>query len=346
MPLLYFHQKSCISPQSTFEAVDLDQLKLPVNNQLLATEPGYGGIPAGLLRRMGKAIRMGVGSAMPLLKQSPVAGIIIGTANGGMEDCIKFLDQVITYEEGRLTPGNFVGSTPNAIAAQLGLLTANRNYNITHVQNGLSFENALLDAVMLVADNQDNSYLVGGIDEISPYNYNIDRLAGWFKEIQVAGNNMYEPERPGTLAGEGAAMFIVNGQKQGALAQLDAIHFFHSTDKKEVERQVIHFIEQTGIQPELFLSGENGDSRYVEFYKKVEALLPREVTVARFKHMCGEIPTAAAFACWLGCEILETRQLPRHMVKKTGNSNDCRHILVYNQFKGSQHSLMLLSKPV
>ena len=67
-----------------------------------------------------------------------------------MEDCIKFLNQIIDYEEGLLTPGNFVQSTPNAIAAQLGLMTANKGYNITHVHRGLSFENALLDTILML----------------------------------------------------------------------------------------------------------------------------------------------------------------------------------------------------
>ena len=100
-----------------------------------------------ILRRMGKAVRIGVGAALPLLDgSSNPDGILIGSANGGMEDCIKFLNQVMEYDEGRLTPTNFVQSTPNAIAAQIGLATLNKGYNITHVHRGLAFENALLDA--------------------------------------------------------------------------------------------------------------------------------------------------------------------------------------------------------
>ncbi|RZM12149.1 MAG: hypothetical protein EOO88_45975 [Pedobacter sp.] len=124
---------------------------------------------------MGKAVRMGVGAAMPLLQhQEAVDGIIIGTANGGMEDCIKFLNQVIDYDEGLLTPGNFVQSTPNAVAGQLGLMTKNQCYNITHVHRGLSFEMALIDAMMQVKENPGKQYLLGSVDEISDYNFNID----------------------------------------------------------------------------------------------------------------------------------------------------------------------------
>jgi hypothetical protein len=144
--MLYIHQHTCISPQQTFSHIDIDTLNECVENKLKAKEPAYDGIPPGILRRMGKAVRMGVGAAIPIIKNNPsINGIIIGTANGGMEDCIKFLNQIIDYEEGMLTPGNFVQSTPNAIAAQLGLMSKNKSYNITHVHRGLAFEDALID---------------------------------------------------------------------------------------------------------------------------------------------------------------------------------------------------------
>src|SRR6187431_94090 len=207
--MLYIHQSSCISPQESFGQQNPDVLHGPVENKLLAIEPKYENIPAGMLRRMGKAVRMGVGSALPLIKEvdGHINGIIIGTAHGGMEDCIKFLNQIVQYEEDQLTPGNFVQSTPNAIAAQLGLLSQNKGYNITHVHRGLSFENALLDALMLLAENPDHQYLLGAADEISTYNYNIDQLAGWYKREDMQGKKLYEQPTPGSIAGEGVTMF-------------------------------------------------------------------------------------------------------------------------------------------
>lgn len=343
MSLLYIHKASCISPQHTFHEVAIDILQPVVNNKLEVEEPNYNEIPAGLLRRMGKAIRIGVGTAMPLLKDTKVDGIIIGTTNGGMEDCIKFLNQIIDYDEGRLTPGSFVGSTPNAIAAQLGLLKTNKGYNVTHVQSGLSFENALLDATMMLAEKKIGTYLVGGLDEISAYNYNINWLGGWYKASPVNAQNFYNQPTSGSIAGEGAAMFIVNDKQENAIAQLDALHFFHTADKAEVAQQLTSFIN--GSQPDIFITGENGDSRFAEFDAAVEKLMNDSVTIARYKHMCGEYETASAFSCWLACEILKTQQVPKHMIKKTGTISSYRKILIYNRYKTNQHSFMLLSTP-
>src|SRR3954463_2807854 len=115
-PMFYIHQASCISPMQTFPYTDLSMLHEPVNNKLLAIEPKYEGIPPGVLRRMSKSVRMGMGAALPLLKLLPAPdGIVIGTANAGFEDCFHFLKQIVDYNEGTLTPGNFVQSTPNTL---------------------------------------------------------------------------------------------------------------------------------------------------------------------------------------------------------------------------------------
>ena len=341
MPLVYIHNSSCISPQQNpFAAAS--ELKIPFDNKLEVTEPTYDGIPPGILRRMGKAIRIGVGSAMLLLKQTKVDGIIIGTANGGMEDCIKFLNQIIDYDEGRLTPGNFVASTANAIAAQLGLLTSNKGYNITHVQSGLSFENAILDAAMMLETNPEASFLVGGLDEISAYNYNIDLLGDWYKKAPA--HSFYDMDNSGTIAGEGSAMFVVKSNSENAKAQLEAIHFFHSGDEHEVAKQMKDFLTKnlTGKTPAILLTGENGDNRFLRYDETVENVFEDKITIARYKHLCGEYATSAAYALWLACEIISSKKMPSHMIKTEGSSMDFDSILIYNHYKERQHSFMLV----
>lgn len=341
MALLYFHDNTCISPQQTFPVADIATCHLPQKNFLEVSEPGYEGIPPGILRRMGKAIRIGVGAALPLVKHHAVDGIIIGTANGGMEDCIKFLNQIIDYNEGRLTPGNFVGSTANAIAAQLGLLSSNKGYNNTHVQSGLSFENALLDAAILLKEKPGHTYLVGGADEISAYNYNIDLLAGWYKK-QSTGN-FYE-DSEGSIPGEGAATFLVRADKDGAVAQLEALHTFHTRSETFAAGEVQSFIQRhlNGIAPDILLTGENGDSRFKKYTGAVEQVMPAGVTIARYKHLCGEYATSSAFAVWFACQLIATNSLPVHMQKKAGAATHYNNVLIYNRYKETQHSIMLV----
>ncbi|MFI5155895.1 MAG: beta-ketoacyl synthase chain length factor [Chitinophagales bacterium] len=345
--MIFIHHSAAISPQESFGKINLDLLHEYGQNKLHVIEPKYEGIPQGALRRMGKAVKIGVGAAISLLSQNgPVQGIIIGTAHGGLEDCIKFLNQIVEYEEGLLAPGNFVQSTANAIAAQLGMMTANKCYNITHVHRGLAFENALIDAFMLIREYPTHQYLIGGVDEISSYNFNIDRLDGWYKKEAVINKDLYKANSAGSMAGEGAAAFLVNGEKKAALATVEAIHVFHTREAEKVSFEISAFLKkyvQNGRQIDLLISGENGDCRMTAFYEACEQQMDALCTISRYKHMCGEYPTASAMALWLACQILKTHDIPQHMIKKNGKKGPVRTILIYNNFKEVQHSLVLVS---
>ncbi len=341
---MYIHQHTCISAQETFENINLCIVHNPVDNKLLAKEPVYKGIPPGILRRMGKAVRMGVGAALPIIKSHrTIDGIIIGTANGGMEDCIKFLNQIIDYEEGMLTPGNFVQSTPNAIAAQMGLMAANKGYNITHVHRGLSFENALLDTAMMLKTNPGASYLVGAVDEISAYNYNIDYLDGWYKRELKPGISLYDTGSPGSIAGEGAAMFLVNSNSKNAQAQILDIQTIHTTDHavlKDILREMLHKNALHTGDIDLLISGENGDNRLLKYYTEITGIFSSTTAVARYKHLSGEFPTSSAIATWLACGS----SLPAHLFQSGYTGATAKNIMIYNNYKGSQHSFILIGK--
>jgi hypothetical protein len=345
--MFYIHQTSCISPQQTFKNADINILIEPVENKLFSIEPSYDAIPPGILRRMGKVVRMGVGAAMPLLQdEHKPSGIIIGTANGGKEDCVKFLYQIIEYDEGLLTPMNFVQGTPNAVAAQIGLLTKNHGYNITHLHLGLAFEFAMIDADMMLQENQSNSYLLGAVDDISTYNYYFEDKAGWYKKESIANNALYETKTAGSIAGEAAVMFVVNNIEKGSVAKLLAVDTLHNEDESVMKERIQLFINTHlpyGEKIDLLLTGENGDSRLSKYYSTCESLVNETVSIARFKHMSGEFPTATAMGLWLCCNLLQKQLIPKHMMKRKLEEKKIKNVLIYNNYKGIQHSFMLVS---
>ena len=346
--MTFFHQSICISPQQSFPETDLSQLRESENNLLEVKEPDYPGIPPGARRRMGKSVRMAVGAALPLLENYPSPdGMVMATANGGMEDCIKFLNQIVEYKEGLLTPGNFVQSTSNAAAAQIALVTKNHNYNITHVHRGLAFESALLDVCTLLKENPDAGYLLGCTDEISAYNYNIDRLAGWFRKEPVLNRDLYLSPGQGTIAGEGAFMVWMNNRLVGASAKMNAVKTIHTSDSVKVVTALKKFLADnlsSGEMPDLLLSGENGDGRLNHYFEQVENSLGKNFPVARFKHLCGEYCTASSFAVWLAIRIFQTGVVPPLLVKKNISTVPCKRILIYNNYRGAQHAFILVSE--
>ncbi len=346
--MFYIHQTSCISPQQTFNNAGKNELAEPVDKKLFAIEPAYEGIPPGILRRMGKAVRIGVGAALPLLQNNSLPdGIIMGTMNCGKDDCIKFLYQIIEYDEGMLTPLNFVQSTPNAVAGQIGLLTKNHGYNITHLHYGLAFEFAMIDADMMLHENPSNSYLLGAVDDISTHNYYFEDKAGWYKKENVSNKLLYETNSAGSIAGEAATMFIVNGKEKDSVATVHAVDTLHHEDEFIVKEKLQDFIKKhlpAGEQIDLLLTGENGDNRLLKYYASCESVMRDDVMVARFKHMSGEFPTATAMGLWLCCDILKNQSIPGHMIKKAvATQTRYKNILIYNNYKGIQHSFILVS---
>ena len=348
--MFYIHQFSCISPQQTFEKVEFSNIHQPVNNQFKAVEPTYKSIPATALRRMSKVVRLGIGAALPILKNlSKPDGIIIGTANAGLEECFHFLKQIVDYKEGLLTPGSFVQSTPTALAAQLGLFGQNNNYNITHVHLGLAFENAVIDAVMLLKENKNGNYLLGAIDDISAYNYNLNFLAGRYKTDRFPMKDYYDSDTPGCIGGEGAAMFLVNNDPANAIAKFKAINTIHTSDVELLAEQLNLFLAANSKNDEvidLLISGENGDNRLLKYYQRCEKTLPENTTVVRFKHLCGEYPSAVGFGIWLTCYILQHDTVPEIIVKTASQRTSFKNILIYNNYNGDQHSFMLISSVI
>ncbi len=172
---MYITASSTISHQPTFRnkgfSLELSELKLA--SELMT--PDYTAfIPAMDRRRMSKVLKMAIACSMDCLEQAGVSqpdGIIVGTSMGCCIHTKNFLDKILFANEGLLSPTSFIVSTHNTIAGQISLLLKNHGYNMTHTQNNLSFEQALIDG-MLCINNGYNNMLVGGIDEeeIAIYN--------------------------------------------------------------------------------------------------------------------------------------------------------------------------------
>jgi hypothetical protein len=343
--MLYIYQTSCISPQPFPLAINNFNTDITVaHHGIMVVEPDYADIPVNILRRMGKAVRMGVGAALPIIAaHRNIDGIVIGTANGSMEDSIKFLNQIVDYKEGMLTPTNFVQSTPNAVAAQLALLSENKLYNTTHVHRGLAFENALLDVMMLCADQPQSQFLLGGLDEISTYNHAIEYLGGWYKSDSIDTNKLYQSTSVGTIAGEGASMFLVGQNPSGAIAKVSAILSLHAEDMGEVADGLSRFLIANDIDPnaiDTLILGENGDIRFQHFYQNVARAFPLSNQL-RYKHLCGEYTTASSFALSLASLLINCENVPSHLYKDNGKAKGTiNNILLYNTFKGLQHSFI------
>ncbi|SDG51444.1 Beta-ketoacyl synthase, N-terminal domain [Dyadobacter soli] len=345
---MYITDSACISPQRTFDNAFFEgDIKVHEGDRYIAVEPAYGQlIPAGLLRRMGKAVRMGVGAGLPLMQDAQIEGIVLGTANGGLEDCLKFLNQIVDYDEGTLTPTNFVQSTPNAVAGNLALMSKTTGYNTTHVHKGLAFEAALLDTMLLLEEKRGKTFLVGSIEEISDYNHNIDLLAGSFKTGYFTSENLLTLDSPGSANGEGSAMFVVDAERtQNAVAQIRDVFQSNNLAEKELALVVNAFLQRNGLQAtdiDAVIMGISGDNRTDHWYFNLQKALFEGSNCYTYKNMVGDYPTASAFATWMGAHVIAGNRVPQACVWAQKNTRTPKHILIYNHYKASQHGFILL----
>jgi 3-oxoacyl-(acyl-carrier-protein) synthase len=343
---LFIRDLTCISPQPTFENdFFAGEPIVHAGAQFKASEPSYTGvIPNGILRRMGKSNRLATGAAMPLLTTYKTDGIIIGTTDGGMDDCHRFLDQIIKYEEGTLTPTGFVQGSPNSAAGGLALMSTNDGYNITHSNKGLSFENCILDALMLFKEGEASRLLIGAVEEISKAQFRIEALAGYVKNEEDAASPLFSKNTPGSVAGEGAAMFIVDQKPENAVAEVQDVSMVSNTDLAGVNSTLEALLDRNNLDKDdldAIMIGKSGDSNTDHYYQSVLNELPSDIGVFTFKNLFGESPSASAFATWFGAQILTGKRVPETALSRS-STKSIKNLLIYNHYQGSQHGFILL----
>src|SRR5215203_4669641 len=231
-----------ISAQKTFGHVPfLTEAVEYTGNRLSCIEPDYKAfIDAKQIRRMSRIIRIGVAAAMECLREAGVNSpdaIVTGTAYGCLEDTGLFLSKMVEYKEELLTPTAFIQSTHNTIGAQIGLMLQCNNYNNAFVHRGFSFESALQDALMLLKEDEFNHVLVGAIDEITNISHPILTRLGLYKKENTSSLGLYSSGTKGTIAGEGAAFFLLSNKPgyndYGNLAGLET--FYKPSGIDEIE---------------------------------------------------------------------------------------------------------------
>ena len=178
---------------------------------------------AGLRRRMSRIIKSAVSVAVECIEGvnniDSLDAIITATGWGCLTDSERFLTNIIKDKEQLLNPTPFIQSTFNTVGGQIALLRHNHCYNVTYVNRSHSFEDALLDAMMRISDNDSNNIIVGAFDEKTPSQHIIMERMGLFRKY----NN-----------GEGVVFAHITAEpRKESIAILDLIDFPKQTMTEE-----------------------------------------------------------------------------------------------------------------
>lgn len=286
---MYLSAASTISHQPTFRNPGFSASLGPVEASATLITPDYKAyVEAGLLRRMSKILRMSVACAKDCVEQAGIEqpdAIVVGTGLGCLQDTEKFLNTSLTVE-GLLPPTAFIQSTHNTMAGQISLSLGNHGYNMTHTQNTLSFEHALLDASMLLREG-DRNVLVGAADE------HIDILN------DVADRLSFDASAPLT---SGTSFFILSNENSGnAAAALTDVHT--SGGAEYGPEEIDAFLDRNGLQ----LSD-------VDLVLYAGAPVSGATRNVAYLPLAGVYPTASAFALHYAVDVFGTNSDVRNVL--------------------------------
>lgn len=352
MPV-YIRSAANISPQKTFgTSLFLNEPVEYSDNRLICIEPAYNDIiDPKLSRRMSRIIKMSVASALTCLKDAAIDSpdaIVTGTAYGCLEDTGIFLTNVILHGEEPVTPIAFVQSTHNTIGAQIALLINCHQYNNTFVSGGVSFENALTDTLMLLAETDNANVLVGAMDEITDMSHTILSRMGLYKRGPLSNLNLFGSGSKGTIAGEGAAFFVAtNKPSVNNLARIDAVATFNAPENiAETEEHISSFLAAQSLtrnEIDLLITGNNGDLKNDAIYTQLQQSVFEGISSLNYKHLCGEYPTSSAFALWVGVNIIKNNSVPSILGLRGTLKSKINKLLIHNHYQNASHSLILIS---
>ncbi len=348
----YIKSSSCISPQHTFlKRAHWHEDIVPINEdgKMVITEIPYKEyLPANKLRRMKRNVRMGLTCAKDALQLADIKipdAIIVGSSLGIVEDTEIFLNQIIDQKEQMLNPTAFIQSTHNTVAGAIALSIECKKHNLTFSHLNASFEHALLDGMLLLEDDEKvNNILVGAQDELTKENFEIySFLNKWKKDTNFS--NLYESKSTGSIAGEGAAYFVITKEKTPI--QIVDTEMVYQTDSS-VENMLQDFLKQNNLSVQNLdgvMLGMNGDVNNEAGYIDLIDGIFSENNILTYKHLCGDQPSASAFAWWLANEMLTTNEVPETLVyKKRGDLKLVKTILIYHQEEYCNHCISLVQK--
>jgi hypothetical protein len=292
--LYYISAASTISHQASFKNPGFSGSIEALEKESTLINPDFKEyIDAGLLRRMSKILRIAVTCAKDCLDQAGIDqpdAIVVGTGLGCLQDTEKFLNNFLTIE-GLLPPTAFIQSTHNTIAGQISLSLGNHGYNMTHTQNSLSFEHALLDALLSLAED-DKNVLVGAADEFIPI---LDEIVANL----VADQNF--------LLTSGASFFIVS-QEQNERSLVRIVDVKTIGLVEDAGTELLSFLQTNSIEVrdiDLVLFAGSGVSDFSLTKLKSVFNQIENTSFVNYQQFSGIYPTNSAFALHLAVDIMK-----------------------------------------
>jgi 3-oxoacyl-(acyl-carrier-protein) synthase len=306
----------------------------PVFAHLCPAILGKGIIPAGVLRKLGRAQKLALLAASEALQTHPLAppdqeqaALCLGTGFGELGETLLFLTNLIRRREQEPMPTRFTNAVHNSLASQVAILFSLKGENHTFTQGPVSFELALWQALRLLAAGRARRVLALGVDDLQPFLAYAGVRFGFWKVAET-------PEKQGSagfaepLPGEGAAAFVLARESEspgpagrplisGVRVQPAAVGPDQTPDRQGELAFLLGFFKDNGLTPadlDLVFPGAASWPQFHAWYQPVLEDLGtrrgRPLAAAFYKQHCGEFCTASALGLALAVKLLKGDDCP------------------------------------
>ncbi|RYG43065.1 MAG: 3-oxoacyl-ACP synthase [Chitinophagaceae bacterium] len=349
----FINGAGCISAQKSFDGIFSEALALDETlNVLPVAEPSYGDyIASSASRRMSKGVKNATVAAALAMREAGLDtpdAIITGTGIGCIADSDKFLDAIIADNEQFLTPTSFIQSTHNTFGASIALGLKCKVYNFNYVQAAVSFESALLDTLMMLEEKTAYSILTGGVDELNDRTVALFKLAGFIKQDWEGHYCVLGSRTTGAVFSQGATFFVIEDrQRDSTYAKLLDVKLVNRLSVDEVEMAAHVFLKANNLKVsdvDAVVLGLNGDTAYDMYYQELTDKTFAAIPQVYYKHLSGEYNTASAFGLWIAANVIREQRIPGILQVNDLSKTEYRNILLYNQYRGADHSFTLISR--
>ncbi|MCM4156762.1 beta-ketoacyl synthase chain length factor [Gramella sp. AN32] len=329
--------------------VENGNVALYSENNIAALDKNYKSIIAPMmLRRMSKAVKMGLWTSLNALKEAKIEipqNIIFGTGKGCLQDTEKFLVQMLDSREGLLSPTSFIQSTHNTIGGQIALHLKCNAYNMTYSQNSNSFETAILDAMMKIGSGESENALVGGVEENADIITDFENFDGQLKQEKISNLVLLNSTTSGTIIAESAHAFVFTSKPNKAYAELLDVEIRLNCELENLNSWIFQFLDTYKLTSKdigFVIMGNNGDARYDNYYKALQDSIFKETPQIAYKHLVGENNSISSYALWLASQIFKLNKISEVFKLNDIDMVNPKYALIYNQYLGKNHSLILL----
>ena len=146
-------------------------------------------IPPLEARRMGRILKRAIATAKTAAEHAGIdipEAIITGTGLGCIENTEIFLDALCREGEDQMMPTRFMQSTHNTISSIVAINLKAHGYNTTYAHNTVSFQSALMDAVLQLRRGKIANAMVCAHDEMTPSYHALLCKGGYLKSKHAA----------------------------------------------------------------------------------------------------------------------------------------------------------------